>query len=121
VLWGLTSLADALAKRLGRVERVAYALCAWDTSPRGIDVAGHPARVEGFSYQDTNIIHLTGVDRVRLSLLVVPPGAVAGAAEEAMKTAGRQGNADRPEEILVAASVPAPRRAGASEPEEGVR
>jgi uncharacterized protein DUF5994 len=107
----LTDLVDALGARLGRVERVAYALSAWDAGPRRIDVAGHPARVEGFSYQDKNIIHLTGVNRVRLSLLVVPPGAVATAGEEAMTTAARQGNADRPEEILAAPAVPAPRTA----------
>ncbi len=68
--------------------------------------------MEGFSYQDKNIIHLTGANRVRLSLLVVPPGAEAAAGEEAMTTAARQGNADRPEEILAAPAVPAPRTAG---------
>ncbi len=117
----LTDLVGALGARLGRVERIAYALSAWDSGPRRIDVAGYPARVEGFSYQDKNIIHLTGVNRVRLSLLVVPPGAVAAAGEEAMTTAARQGNLDRPEEILAASAVPAPRTAGASESRGGTR
>lgn len=117
----LTDLVDALGARLGRVERIAYSLSAWDAGPRRIDVAGHPARTEGFSYQDRNIIHLTGVNRVRLSLLVVPPGAADAVGEEAMATAARQGNADRPEEILAASAVPPPRTAGAPEPRGGAR
>jgi hypothetical protein len=58
----------------GRVERVAYALSTWDSASRRFEVEGHPVRLEGFTYQDKNIIHVTGSNRGRISLLVVPAG-----------------------------------------------
>jgi hypothetical protein len=106
----LAALATVLAVRLGRVERVAYALSTWDVAPRRLDLGGRSARLEGFSYQDRNIVHVTGVNGGRVSLLVVPPELARAAGLDAMATAGRRGNADRPEEILAAAVVPAPRR-----------
>lgn len=106
----LGALADVLAVRLGRIERVAYALSTWDKAPGRVQVNGFGARLEGFSYQDKNIVHVTGSNHVRISLLVVPPEMADPAAHDAMMTAGHRGNADRPEEILVGAAVPAPRR-----------
>ena len=107
----LTALAEVLAVRLGRIERVAYALSAWDATPRKVDVGGFRARLEGFTYQDQNIIHMTGSSRGRISLLVVPPEMTDPAGHDAMMTAGHRDNADRPEEILAAATLPAPREA----------
>jgi hypothetical protein len=105
----LPALAEVLAVRLSRIERVAYALSAWDPAPRRFDVAGHRVRLEGFTYQDQNIIHLTGSNRGRISLLVVPPEMTDATGHDALMTAGRRGNADRPEEILAASSLPTPR------------
>jgi hypothetical protein len=106
----LPALAEVLAVRLGRIERVAYALSTWDATPRRFEVDGHRVRLEGFNYQDQNVIHLTGSNRGRVSLLVVPPELADSAGHEAMMTAGHRGNTDRPEEILTAVRVPAPRR-----------
>jgi hypothetical protein len=105
----LPALAEVLAVRLGQVQRVAYALSAWDPASRRFEVAGYQVRLEGFSYQDRNIIHVTGSNRGRISLLVVPPETTDAAGHDALMTAGRRSNADRPEEILAAASLPTPR------------
>lgn len=106
----LPALAEVLAVRMGHVERVAYGLSNWDTAPRRLTIDGVRVRLEGFTYQDKNIIHLTGSNRGRISLLVIPPEMNDTAGHDAMMTAGHRGNADRPEEILTAATVPAPRQ-----------
>jgi hypothetical protein len=106
----LPALAEVLAVRLGRIERVAHALSAWDTVPSRFEVDGYRVRLEGFTYQDQNIIHITGSNRGRVSLLVIPPETTTPAGHDALMTAARRGNADRPEEILAASSLPAPRQ-----------
>jgi hypothetical protein len=75
---------------------------------------GVRVRLEGFTYQDQNVIHVTGSERGRISLLVVPPGMTDTAGHDAMMTAGHRDNADRPEEILTAVTLPAPRQAECS-------
>jgi hypothetical protein len=105
----LTALAEVLAVRLGRIERVAFGLSTWDATPRRLAVDGFRVHLEGFQYQDQNIVHVTGSNRGRVSLLVVPPATEEHVAHDALLTAGRRDNADRPEEILAAAGIPAPR------------
>lgn len=106
----LPALAEVLAIRLGRIVRAAYALSAWDPVPRRFEADGYRVRLEGFTYQNRNIIHLTGSNRGRISLLVIPPHMAEAAGHDALMTAARRGNADRPEEILVAPRLPAPRQ-----------
>lgn len=93
----LAALAKVLAVRLGSIERVAYALSTWDTATSKADVDGVRVRLEGFTYEDQNVIHMTGSNGDRISLLVVPPE--------------KTGPADRPVEFLVPATLPAPREA----------
>jgi len=107
----LVGLAEVLAVRLGRIERVAYALSAWDTAPSRLELDGFRVRLEGFVYQDRDVIHVTGSSHGRISLLVVPPELADASAHEALMTAGHRGNDDRPAKILAAARVPAPRQA----------
>jgi hypothetical protein len=106
----LPALAEVVAVRLGQIKRVAYALSTWDATPRRFEVDGYRVRLEGFTYQDPNVIHVTGSSRGRISLLVVPPEMADAAGNDALMTAARQGNADRPEDILAAIHVPAQRR-----------
>ena len=101
----LPALAHVLAVRLGRLTRVAFALEAWDTPPRQVAVDGNSLRLEGFHSQDPYMLHVTGSDGSRLSLLVIPPEAAATAAHDAMMTASRRGNTDRPVEILAAGGI----------------
>ena len=99
------ALAHALGVRLGRVTRVAYALDAWDTTPRRITVDGGTVRLEGFHSQDRHVVHVSGSDHERLSLLVVPPEANVAAAHDAMTRAAGRGNADHPAVILTESGV----------------
>jgi len=101
----LPALAHVLAVRLGRVARVAFALEAWDAAPRQITVDGSTVRLEGFHSQDQYVVHLSGSDGRRLSLLVIPPEADTGDAHDAMIMAARRGNADRPVELLAAGGI----------------
>jgi hypothetical protein len=96
----LPSLAHVLGVRLGRITRVAYSLSLWDNAPARITVDGHIIRLEGFGSQDEHVVHLSGPDRQRISLLVVPPEAGTTAAHDAMMTASQRGNADLPADIL---------------------
>lgn len=107
----LPALAEVLAVRLGRIERAAYALSTWDAVPHRFEVDGRRVRLEGFTYQDQNIIHVTGSNRGRISLLVIPPETADAAGHDALMTAAGRGNTDRPEEILTSSCLPAPRQA----------
>jgi hypothetical protein len=101
----LPALAHVLAVRLGSVARVAYPLNAWDDAPRQITVDGHSIRLEGFRSQDNHVLHVSGPDRQRITVLVIPPDAMATAAREAMATASRRDNVDRPGDLLFAAGA----------------
>jgi uncharacterized protein DUF5994 len=101
----LPALVHVLGVRLGRVTRVAFPLDAWATTPRRITVAGGTVRLDGFHSQDKDVVHVSGSDHQRLSLLVVPPDAAAAAAHDAMMTASARGNADRPGQLLAAGGL----------------
>jgi Family of unknown function (DUF5994) len=96
------------ANRTDRTSR--HALPAWDTAPRRIELDGFRVRLEGFTYQDRNLIHITGANRDRISLLMIPPETTATTGHNALTTAGHPDNTDAPPDILVAAALPAPRR-----------
>jgi len=101
----LPALAHVLAIRLGGVTRVAYSLTTWDDAPRQITVEGHTIRLEGFRSQDDHVLHLSGPDRQRITVLVIPPETSATAGHEAMTTASRRDNIDRPSDLLFAVGV----------------
>lgn len=96
----LPALAEVLAVRLGRIVRVAYPMSTWDAAPRRHEVDGYRVHLEGFTYQDRNIVHVTGSNRGRVTLLVVPPETADSAGHDAMMAAGHRGNTDRPEDLL---------------------
>jgi hypothetical protein len=101
----LPALTRALAVRLGRVTRVAFPIDAWISPPRQITVDGRTIRLEGFRHQDEYIVHVSGPDRRRISLLVIPQDATASAAREAMTTAAGRDNVNQPVDILAAAAI----------------
>jgi hypothetical protein len=63
-------------------------------------VDGHTIRLEGFRSQNQYVVYVSGSDRQRISLLVVPATATVDTAHDAMTTAAQRGNVDRPEQIL---------------------
>ena len=101
----LPALAEVLAIRLGPIRRVAYALAGWDAAPRRVEVDGTLIRLEGFRSQDQYTVHVTGGDRRRISLLVVPPDTEQSAGHDALLTASIRGNADSPATILARSGV----------------
>lgn len=101
----LPALAEVLAVRFGHVTRVAFAMTGWDTAPRRITVDGRTIRLDGFRSQDEHVLNVSGPDRQRISLLVVPPEMTDQAAHDAMMLAAQRDNADRPGKILAAANV----------------
>jgi hypothetical protein len=101
----LPALAHVLGVRLGPVVRVAFSLDAWDAQPRHTTVDGRTVRLEGFHSQDRHVVHVSGSDGARISLLVVPPEAGTTAAHDAMTTASRRGNTDHPVRILAAEGI----------------
>lgn len=101
----LPALVHVLDVRLGKVTRVAFAMAAWESAPRMITVDGHTVRLEGFGSQSDHVLYVSGSDRQRVSLLVVPSDAEPTAAHDAMMTAATRDNVDRPTEILAAGGV----------------
>lgn len=100
----LPALVHVLGVRLGGVSRVAFPLEVWDLPPRKITVDGRLIRMEGFHEQDEHIVYVSGPDRRRLSLLVIPPDTAARAAHDAMTASSARDNTDRPGDILAAAA-----------------
>jgi hypothetical protein len=111
----LPALAAALDVRLGPVHRVAFAMTSWRPAPRRVEVDGRRVRLDGFHFQDKDIVYVRGLDGRRVSLLVIPPEASEAAGHDAVMAAGRRDNVDSPTTILAASgvsagrSVPAPR------------
>jgi hypothetical protein len=103
----LPALAAVLAVRLGLVYRAAFAMDAWGTTPRRVEVDGRCVRLEGFRSQDKDIVHVRGLDGRCVTLLVIPPEATDTAGHDALMAAGRRDNADSPATILAASGVSA--------------
>ena len=113
-------LARAVELRLGPVREIAYALDAWETAPRHVELG--PAGTDrwvtlvGFASQDPHVVLVTGRSDRTLGLLVVPPETPDPAGHDAMNRAARPGNAETPAALLTAAGVgparpiPGPRR-----------
>ena len=101
----LPSLTRVLAIRLGRITRVTFPFAAWDIPPHQITADGAMVRLEGFRHQDEYIVHVSGPDRRRITLLVIPPDATTIAAHDAMMAASGRDNVDQPVDLLVAAGA----------------
>jgi hypothetical protein len=61
--------------------------------------------LDGFHFQDKDIVHVRGLDGRRVSLLVIPPEASEAAGHDAVMAAGRRDNADSLATILAASGV----------------
>ena len=97
----LPPLAEVLAVRLGRIERVSYNLAAWDAAPRRIHVEGQLLRLGGFRSQDPHTVDVIGLNGRRLTLLVLPPGTGEVIAHQVSMKAARCDNVDSIDELLL--------------------
>lgn len=88
----LPDLLAVLSVRLGRIDRVLYRLKAWAAAPRELVTGGRAVHLDGYRLQPTNTIEVLGLDRDRLTLLVIPPYTDAADAHTAMMTAAEPDN-----------------------------
>jgi hypothetical protein len=96
----LPPLAEVLAVRLGRIERVSYNLAAWDAAPRRIHVDGQLLRLGGFRSQNPHTVDVIGLNGRRLTLLVLPPRTGEVTAHQVLMKAARRDNVDSIDELL---------------------
>ncbi|MFC0111955.1 DUF5994 family protein [Kibdelosporangium aridum] len=67
------ALVAALSSTLGPISRVGYNLDAWTTTARKLTVRDRVVRMDGCRTMQPNTVTLTGQNRHRISLLVIPP------------------------------------------------
>jgi hypothetical protein len=103
----LPALTTVLAVRLGPITRVTFASPAWRTVPNDSKVDGRLVRLVALRSQDKNIVHVSGSDGQRVTLLVVPPEAADQNGHDAMMLASRRANTDGPAAILAATGIEA--------------
>jgi hypothetical protein len=97
----LPPLAEVLAVRLGRIERVSYHLGAWDAVPRRIHIEGQLLRLGGFRSQNPHTVDVIGLNGRRLTLLVLPPRTGEVIAHQVLMQAARRDNVDSIDELLI--------------------
>jgi hypothetical protein len=101
----LPAMLTELSARAGRIRRVALQLDAFSDIPHLITINGRPVHVAWFRSMDPMTINMTMAARDNLTLLVVPPGASADNAAEALRLAAASSGTERPEEILASAGI----------------
>lgn len=69
----LPDLLAVLAVRLGTIHTVKYDTHGWSTSPRLADTQHRSVMMSGSQFQPANTLHVVGINRKQLVLLVVPP------------------------------------------------
>lgn len=112
----LPALAEALTARLGALTRISYSTSAWNLAPRRLDIAGYSVRLQEFRGQDPHLLHVSGMSRERITLLLVAPDSDEATAAEALTAAAQEGNAERPEAVLLTSNrIPEPRSGGNGE------
>lgn len=96
----LPDLLAVLSVRLGPIERVLYNLDEWSASPGKVVIGDRVIRLGGYRYQPPNSIEVLGLNRSRITLLVVPPGTDPKDAHATMMTAAAAQNASSVASLL---------------------
>ena len=101
----LPAMLAELSAQAGRVRRVALQVDAFSDVPHLIMVNGRPVHVAWFRSMDPLTINMTMAARDNITLLVIPPGASADSAAEALRLAAASSRTKQPEEILASAGI----------------
>ncbi|SES41500.1 DUF5994 family protein [Lentzea albida] len=122
----LPALLAVLTVRLGEIPRVSYNLTEWESAPSEVAAGGVRVRLSGFWSRPPHTVDVVAADRRRLTLLLVPPGTSASAAQHAMMRASRRENTDTVEVLLHdseadASIVDAPGARSACTPEQATQ
>lgn len=98
----LPDLLAVLSVRLGPIERVVYSLANWFRTPDRIVALGRSVRLDGYHYQPMNTVYVVGVNRERLTLLVLAPETDPGYSHRTMMRAAAPNNATTADDLLMA-------------------
>lgn len=101
----LPAMLAELSAQAGRVRRVALQVDAFSDIPHLIMINGRPVHVAWFRSMDPMTVNMTMAARDNLTLLVIPPGASADSAAEALRLAAASSRTKQPEEILASAGI----------------
>ncbi len=96
----MPELATALNGRIGPVWRVAFQPTVWAVTVRELICQGRLVKLEGIDSQSVHLVHVTGGNMDRVTLLVIPPEAGPVAAERVLLAASGQNNVAGPEALL---------------------
>ena len=114
----LPDLLAVLSVRLGTIDRVLYNIGEWRTAPARLPIGGRAVRLDGYRLQPPHTVEVLGLDRKRITLLVVPPGTGPGGAHTAMMAAAAPAGVSTVDDLL-ATTLPdsqiTPVRAGADQ------
>lgn len=89
----LPDLLAVLSVRLGPIDRVLYNVGEWTTSPARLVIGDRSVRLDGYRNQPPNSIEILGLDRSRITLLVVPAHTDPDEAHATMMAAAAPNNA----------------------------
>lgn len=101
------ALVTALTERLGPISRAGYHLDTWSATARKLAVADRVVRMEGFHTMRPNTVTVTGLDRRRITLLVVPPDTPGGVARAVLRAAADPDTTASASDILTGNGVSA--------------
>lgn len=101
----LPDLLAVLSVRLGPIDRVAYNLAEWAKAPVKMLYDGRLVRLAGYNRQPVNTIEVTGTDRKKIVLLVVPAGTDSAIAHDAMMAAASPNNSLTVDRLLDSAGL----------------
>ncbi|MFC0112057.1 DUF5994 family protein [Kibdelosporangium aridum] len=99
------ALVEALTSTLGPISRVGYNLDAWTATVRKLTVRDRVVRMEGFRTMQPNTVTLTGRNRQRISLLVVPPDTPGGVARAVLRSVAAPATTATVEDILTSNGI----------------
>ncbi|TWH20823.1 hypothetical protein JD82_02672 [Prauserella rugosa] len=97
----LPALLAAVSRQWGVCERFTYNMTMWEKAARNLIVDGVRVRLDAFRVQPADIVTVvSGRNRSRLTLLVVPPESTPAAAHAALTAASQPGNTDSVDVLL---------------------
>ncbi|KFU75836.1 hypothetical protein SAMN04489729_7122 [Amycolatopsis lurida] len=99
-------LAIALNGPIGPVWRVAFPPSAWGITVRELICHGRLVKLEGIGSQNVHVVHVTGGNMRRVTLVVIPPEADSVAAGRVLAAASGQNNVACPETLLDGFGIP---------------
>lgn len=96
----LPDLLAVLSVRLGPIDRVLYNIGEWTTAPARLSQGKRPIRLDGYRHQPPHTVEVLGLDRRRMTLLVVPAGTEPDEAHTAMMAAAAPAGVSTVDDLL---------------------